>query len=123
MALTTIKYGNSGELELTINNLDELAKTFTDITDVKFMLKTMASQADEASPMYKTMENGQIYTTPDNKLRVKFAKADFSPTKLRANTVYLIAIGVEFNNTGEYFEDEDDNLQRKLKVTQDKVRA
>ena len=122
MALVTIKYGNSGELELTPTNLSDIGKQFSDITDIVFMLKTHAAQADEDAPLKKEMDQGQVYKTNNDTIRVKIEKADFSSLKLKANTTYLIAIGIEFNNTGEYFEDKDDHLQRKLKVTQDKVR-
>ena len=54
---------------------------------------------------------------------MKILKTDFGEGKMEAGKVYLIAIGVEFNNSGEFFEDEDDNMQRKLKVTYDKIRA
>ena len=122
MSLTKIKYGNSGLLSLSLTNLEEIGKTFSDITDVIFMLKTNANQEDTAAPLKKEMSMGHIYTSGE-KLIVKLEKSDFSALKLKANTVYLVAIGIEFNNTGEYFEDKDDNLQRKLKVIQDKVRA
>lgn len=121
MGLITIKYGNSVELELLPENLTELNKSINDITNVVFFLKDQASQLDEAAPLKKTMAAGQIYKE-DNKLIVKIQKVDFSSIKLKANRVYLIAVGVEFNGTGEYFEDSDDNMQRKLKVLQDKVR-
>ena len=122
MSLTKMKYGNSGLLSLTINNFDKVGKEFSDITDVIFMLKNTASQTDAAAPLKKELSKGHIYFSGE-KIIVKIEKSDFSSTKLKANTTYLVAIGVEFNSTGEYFEDEDDNLQRKLKVVQDKVRA
>lgn len=122
MSLTTIKYGNSGKLSLSINNLDKIGKEFNEITDVIFMLKNSASQLDTAAPMRKEQSKGHIYFSGE-KIIVKLEKSDFGTNKLKANTTYLVAIGIEFNSTGEYFEDEDDNLQRKLKVIQDKVRA
>lgn len=122
MALSKIKYGNSGKIALTINNLTSVGKTLGDITNVLFMFKDTADQKDDDAPLRKELRQGEISIIGD-KLVVTIEKEDFgdSAARVQSGVTYLIAIGVEFNNSGEYFEDQDDNLSRKIKVVADKV--
>lgn len=122
MALSKIKYGNSGKIALTINNLSEIGHTVKEITNVLFMLKDKASQKDIEAPMRKELKAGDIEII-DEKMVVSIYVTDFGTTadKLQSEKTYLLAIGIEFNNTGEFFEDEDDNLSRKIKIIGDKV--
>jgi hypothetical protein len=121
MSLIKIKYGNSGKLSLTVNNFIALGKTFADITGVIFMLKDDATQLDTAAPFKKEYPSAGI-TLVDPNIIVQLDVVDFGAGKLVGDSTYLIAVGVEFNDSGEYFEDKDDSLSRKLKVVNDKVR-
>lgn len=122
MALSKIKYGNSGRIALTINNFTEIGKTVQEITNVIFMFKDKASQRDSEAPMYKELKKGDIAIV-DDRMIVTINEADFGTTanKLQEEKTYLVAIGIEFNDTGEFFEDQDDNLSRKMKIIGHKV--
>jgi len=124
MSVTKIKYENTVNLAITINNFTKLGKTFADITRVLFLLKSNASQADAAAPIQKAYPNeGITLNLVDEKIIVNIAKADFGGDMLQADATYLIAIGVEFNDSGEFYEDKDDKLERKLYVIPDKIRS
>ena len=117
-----IKYGNSGKLSISINNLVGLGKTFADITGVIFMMKVDSKQKDDDAPFQKIYPGGGITLDQGSeKIIVSIDKADFGPTGLVSKKTYLIAMGTEFNDSGEYFEDKDDKMQRNAYIIEDKV--
>ena len=117
-----IKYGNSGKLSVTINNLTGLGKTFADITGVIFMLKEKSTDKDVDAVFSKEYPSAGItLDTQNEKIIVQIDKGDFGASGMVSKRTYLIAIGVEFNSTGEYFEDKDDKMQRKAEIIEDKV--
>lgn len=117
-----IKYGNSGKLSITINNFAGLGKTFVDITGVIFMLKDSASTKDADAAFSKTYPGGGItLDTQNEKIIVTIDKADFGAQGIHSKRDYLIAIGVEFDSSGEYLEDKDDKLMRTATIIGDKV--
>lgn len=117
-----IKYGNSGKLSITINNFAGLGKAFSDITGVIFMLKEKSTTKDADAAFKKTVIGGGISLDAGNeKIIVSIDKADFGSTGIVSKQEYLIAIGVEFNSSGEYFEDKDDKMQRTAEIIEDKV--
>ena len=117
-----IKYGNSGKLSITINNFVGLGKTFSDITGVIFMLKTKSTDKDADAVFKKTVIGGGITLDAGlEKMIVAIDKVDFGGSGILSKKTYLIAIGVEFNSSGEYFEDKDDKMQRLAEIIEDKV--
>jgi len=122
MALSKLKYGNSGKISLTINNLEDIGRQISEITNVLFMFKDKASQKDVEAPLNKELKKGDI-TIVNDAMIVTINEDDFGTTanKLQSEKTYLVAIGIEFNDTGEFFEDQDDNLSRKIKIIGDKV--
>jgi hypothetical protein len=122
MSVTKIKYDNSLNISITINNFAKLGKTFDDITRVIFLLKASAEQPDAAAPLNKTYPGGGV-TLVDEKIVVAIDRVDFGDTGLQSDATYLIAIGIEFNDSGEFYEDKDDKLERNLYVIPDKIRT
>ena len=125
MTEVKIKYGVPSTISISINNLTALNRNFSDITDILFMLKNKASDADSLaliSKKYKTV-TGITLDQNNKKIFVSLLKSDFGPSKMETNGNYLICIGVEFNNDGIYIEDQDEKFERRLKVIPDKIRA
>jgi hypothetical protein len=121
MATNTIKYGTPAMISITINNLNLVGNVFADITNVVFMLKRSAKDSDQEALLYKSTSNGGI-TLSSTKMNVAILSADFGGSGLLAGATYLVAIGVEFNNSGVYLEDKDDGLNNRIRIIQDKVR-
>ena len=109
-------------LAVTIDNLlANNGKSFSDITDACYLLKNKAGDLDtEAlfSQDFKTT-NGVALNSGDSTIDVTFEKADFSSVLLDAGKGYLICLGVEFNDSGDYIENKNTNY---LHVEFDKLR-
>lgn len=121
MATNTLKYGTPTSIGISINNLTAVGKSFNEITNVVFMLKRNAKDSDESAVLYKSTKTGGVALST-SKLIVTIDETDFGGSGLQANANYLVAIGVEFNNSGIYLEDKDDGMNNRIKIIQDKVR-
>lgn len=111
-------------LKLTIEITDILATTgrlFADITDVKFMLKSHASESDENADFSKSVGEKITLNGQNETIEVAFESNDYGVGKIRAKT-YLMCLGVEFLSSGDYIEDYDPDKVWEITFTPDKIR-
>lgn len=118
-----ITFDNPTLIVITLNRLSEdNGKTFSDITDVKYMFKRNASDTDGDAVFSKTLGSG--ITLANDKINVNILKSDYGLGKIESGKGdYLICLGVEFNNSGEFIEDKDHDKKNRVTVFSDKIRS
>lgn len=115
-----ILYETPTKIVLTVNNLAANDKTFSDITDVLYMLKKRASDSDESALVTKDYKTANGVSLVNETIEIFIGRTDFS--KLTGGETYLVCFSIEFDDNGIYIEDEDPNFTRNVKIMKDKTR-
>lgn len=126
MSNTKITYGTPIKIVTKLNDLvSRNGKTFSDITDIKYMLKYSRSDNDTDAVLNKSVKiNGEVVLNPaESTFDVNILVADYGEGKIEDGEKYLVCIGVEFNDSTFYIEDYDPNYSRIMEILYDKIRS
>lgn len=124
MKFIQITYGTPTKLFITLTNLTLNQYAFSDISDALFMLKHNATDTDESALITKDFKtnNGVVLNLDTKTIEIEINKLDFGSNKLQIGVEYLMCLSVEFLGDGNYIEDFDPKLERKVSIMQDKTR-
>jgi len=123
MSLFYITYDTPTIINIRLTNLVENQNTFAEITDVLYYFKHNANDKDTNAVLSKSLGSGITLDSGNEKIVVTIAKADFGLDKIEKRKVYLVCLAVEFNSSGNYIEDYDPQVDRKVEILPDKIRA
>jgi len=115
-------HGEGGNIEITINNLADIGKTFSDITDVYFGLKVNLADDDD-SLFYKTLNTspgpgGITLVSGESKIIVAWGADEYEG--MVVGDTYYICFSVLFN--GQTVHTEITINHSKVEILQDRVR-
>ena len=120
--LTTITYGESGVLNISLTNLAEQGLDFSNLVDARFALKVDADDEDVDAVFNKTTGGGVTIDQGNSLIKVDIDVADYGADKIERNKTYLMILLLDWGD-GNFREDYDPNFERKLKALKDKWRA
>lgn len=121
--LTTITYGESGVLDITLTNLDDQGLSFSNIVGAKFALKIDPDDVDNDAVFFKeSTVAGVVIDVPNELIKVDIDTVDYGSGLIERNAKYLMILLLDWGD-GVYREDYDPKFERMLFASKDKWRG